>query len=121
MQPGFRIALDAQSAAEEQRIRILTPGGEQPEILQRTADADIRVARGGRLQAPVLDAEMNPARGITNMNAHGLAVYFREPSGERLATQQMVERAHEQLRVHRVGDQFQRQEQGMGQHVHPKS
>src|SRR3990172_2120518 len=46
---GFGVTLEAQAAAEEERIRVFAPGGELPEILQRAADADIAVSRRGGL------------------------------------------------------------------------
>src|SRR3989344_7957734 len=80
---GFGVTLEAQAAAEEERIRVFAPGGEQPEIPHRAADADIGVARRGGLQTPVPDPEMNLARRILDMNAHGFAVDLRESCRER--------------------------------------
>jgi lipoate-protein ligase A len=59
--PGRGVALDAEPAAEEQRVRILGAGGEAPEVIDRAADAHVGAARRGRLQAPALDAEIDPA------------------------------------------------------------
>jgi len=59
--PGCGVALDAEPAAEEERVRILGAGGKTPEIIDRTADAHVGAARRGGLQAPALDAEINPA------------------------------------------------------------
>jgi len=58
---GFGVALDAQPAAEEERVRVFGAGGEAPEILNCAADAHVGPARRGGLQAPVLDAEIDPA------------------------------------------------------------
>src|SRR3989344_5899448 len=116
---GFGVTLDAQAAAEEECIRVFAPGGEQPEILHRAADADIDVARRGGLQTPVPDPEMNLARCILDMNAHGFAIYLRESCRDRLAAQQVIEHARQHLGVYRAGNDSQRQKQGVGQHACP--
>jgi len=53
------------------------------------------------------------------MDADRLAVEFRQARGDRLAAQQVVERARQHLRVHRVRDESQRQKQGMEWHGSP--
>lgn len=50
------------------------------------------------------------------MDAHRFAVELRQPRGDRLAAQQVVDRARQQLRVQRVRNESQRQKQGMGRH-----
>ena len=114
---GFRVAFNAEPAAEEKRIRVLTPGGELPVILQFAADTHVGAARRGRPQTPLLDAEMEFARRVPDVDAYGFAVDFRQARRQRLTAQQVVEYPREQFRVHGVGDETQRQKQWLGWHV----
>jgi hypothetical protein len=114
---GIGVALDAQTTAEEERIRVFATAGEQPEIIHRAADADIGVARRGRLQASVPDLEMNLARRILDMNAHGFSFELRETCRDRLAAQQVVEHTRQHFGVYRAGNDSQRQKQWVRQHA----
>ena len=101
---GFRVTFNTQPAAEKKRIRVFAPGGELPEIFHFPADAHVGAAWPGRPQLPFINPEMDLASRVLDVDAHGFSVDFRQPCGQPLAAQQVVEYPREQFRVHGVGD-----------------
>jgi len=98
VQAGLRFALDREAALEEERIGILAAAGKVDEVLQRTADRHMGRAHRAP-EAAAANLERKRQGNIIDTQADALAGKFVEAFRERLASQQLVDREHQQARL----------------------
>jgi hypothetical protein len=108
MQAGLGVALDRELALEEEGVRVLGANGEFDELRELAANVHARLRGRDRREPAARDAERHARARILHDDPDGATVELAQALAERLAAHQVVEGVREELRVHAVRHQPER-------------
>ena len=121
VQPGFGIAFEAEAAVEKQRVRILGAGGQPPEVGEAAVQGDIRRVGAGGPQLCTANLKDQPVATVGDVDGNPPALQVVETTGDGLSTQEMGTQACQDLRMQRIRNQAQGEQQGLDRGWHGRS
>lgn len=112
VETGFGLPFDGQLAGKKECIRVLFPACQAKKVAQFTSNHDIRMGTGLGDQPRFLEAEIEPAGNVLDVQKHGLTLDLDESRGNILSSQRVVEHSGEHATVNGIGDAAKKHLQG---------